>query len=93
MVIFFIIGWDGTHNDLQAVRQSFSYFTDITYWGLAFYFLFAAIHTFSYARTGSALLNSWPKALQVLHSIFYTTIVTFPFLVTSKPWTSQFVNG
>ena len=84
VVLFFIIGWDGTRGDLTDVRQSFSFFTDLTYWGLAFYFLFAAIHTFSYARTGGALLNRWPRPLQALHSIYYTSIVTLPFLVTGE---------
>ncbi|KAI9869208.1 MAG: hypothetical protein M1830_005436, partial [Pleopsidium flavum] len=44
------------------------------------------IHTFSYARTGSPLLSSWPRPLQALHNLFYTTIVTFPFLVTVVYW-------
>jgi hypothetical protein len=69
-----------------AAGQSFSYFTNLTYWGLAFYFLFASIHTFTYARHGTPTLNRWPRLLQVLHSFFYTTIVTFPFLVTIVYW-------
>lgn len=69
-----------------AAGQSFSYFTILTYWGLAFYFLFASIHTFSYARTGTPLLNRWPRALQTLHSFYYTTVTTYPFLVTIVYW-------
>ncbi|MCJ1367757.1 hypothetical protein MMC16_006891 [Acarospora aff. strigata] len=83
---FFIIGWNGTHHRLDASRASFSYFTNLTYWGLAFYFLFAAIHTFSHARTGTPLLSRWPRSLQALHSLFYTTIITFPILVTVVFW-------
>jgi hypothetical protein len=75
-----------------AAGQSFSYFTVLTYWGIAFYFLFASIHTFTYARHGTPALNRWPRLLQVLHSFFYTTIVTFPFLVTIVFWAILYVG-
>jgi hypothetical protein len=64
----------------------------LTYWGIAFYFLFASFHTFTYARYGTPALNRWPRLLQVLHSFFYTTIVTFPFLVTIVFWTILYVG-
>jgi hypothetical protein len=32
------------------------------------------------------LLEKWPRWLRALHSLFYTTIVTFPFLVTIVYW-------
>jgi hypothetical protein len=86
---FFIIGWTCTHNDLggcDAVGASFSYFTVLTFWGLAFYFLVAAAHSLSYALSGRPLLDRLPRALQALHSLFYTTVVTFPFLVTIVYW-------
>ncbi|KAJ5591321.1 hypothetical protein N7450_005293 [Penicillium hetheringtonii] len=73
--IFFIWGWDGTHGDRDAIGQSFSFFTWLTYWGLGFYTLFAAIHTACYAYTGRSLLfNRWPRALRALHGLLYTTI-------------------
>jgi hypothetical protein len=85
--IFFIWGWDGTHNNTAAIGQSFSYFTWLTYWGLGFYHLFAAIHTACYARTGrSVLFEKWPRACRVLHGWLYATITTFPFLVTIVFW-------
>ena len=84
--IFFIFGWDGTHHTLYLARQSFSYFTNLTYWGLAFYFLSSSVHTFFYARTGSSWLQTWPRALQALHAMLYTTVITFPFLVTIVFW-------
>jgi cytochrome bd-type quinol oxidase subunit 2 len=68
----------------HEVGHYFSYFTSLTYFGLAFYFAFAALHSGSYARSGTPMLARWPKFLQILHSIFYTTITTYPFLVTSK---------
>ncbi|CAM1504656.1 Fc.00g022470.m01.CDS01 [Cosmosporella sp. VM-42] len=86
---FFIIGWTCAHDSLGGcsdVRQSFSYFTILTYWGLAFYFLVAAIHTLTYAIRGRSLLDRFPRPLQALYSFFYTTIVTFPFLVTIVYW-------
>src|ERR1700743_1200459 len=35
VTILFVIGWDGTH--FGTAGQTFSYFTHLTYWGLAFY--------------------------------------------------------
>jgi hypothetical protein len=84
-VTFFILGWDNTHAATRASHQaahSFSYFTDLTYWGLAFYFAFAAAHTASYARTGRPWLASWPGVLRWLHSAYYATITVYPFIVT-----------
>lgn len=61
--------------------------TVLCYWGTSFYFLIAAIHTFSYAlHGGTPLLNRFPRPLQALHYLFYTTIVTYPFLVTIVYW-------
>lgn len=87
--LFFSLGWPCTHPEdggCQAATQSFSYFTVLTYWGLAFYFAVSAAHTFTYARSGSALLDRFPRPLQALHSLYYTTIVTLPFLVTIVYW-------
>jgi hypothetical protein len=59
----------------------------LCYWGTSFYFLFAALHTFSYAlHGGTPLLNRFPRPLQALHYLFYSTITTFPFLVTIVYW-------
>ncbi|MCJ1437099.1 hypothetical protein MMC27_006484 [Xylographa pallens] len=69
-----------------SARRSFSYFTVLTYWGLAFYFLSSGLHTLSYARSGVSWLQRWPRPLQALHALFYSTIVTFPFLVTIVFW-------
>ncbi|KAK1143368.1 hypothetical protein N8T08_006696 [Aspergillus melleus] len=99
---FFIWGWDGTHGDRAAIGQSFSYFTWLTYWGLGFYYLVACVHTACYARSGrSVLFDACPRGLRALHSLFYTTITTFPFLVTivfwailySGPWYSVTFTG
>lgn len=86
---FFNLGWRGTQH-LGGVGQSFSFFTNLTYWGLAFYFAFSALHTGTYWLTGRPLLARWPPALQTLHSIYYSTITNFPFIVTSKRFPSLF---
>jgi hypothetical protein len=83
---FFMFGWRNTHGDAIDSRRSFNYFTNLTFWGISFYGLFSAYHTLAYARSGQAPLNRWPKILQVLHSLFYTTIVVFPFIVTIVYW-------
>ncbi|GME22304.1 Alpha beta hydrolase fold protein [Neofusicoccum parvum] len=82
---FFNLGWRGTQH-LGGVGQSFSFFTNLTYWGLAFYFAFSALHTGTYWLTGRPLLARWPPALQTLHSIYYSTITNFPFIVTIVYW-------
>jgi len=84
--LFTIFGLNGTHGMSEASRRSFSYFTHLTYWGLAFYFAFSAIHTLSYWLKGTPFLARWPRALQVAHSMFYSTIVVYPFIVTIVYW-------
>ncbi|GAW11840.1 hypothetical protein ANO14919_011930 [Xylariales sp. No.14919] len=70
----------------ESSRANFSFFTVLSYWGLAFYFLIAAVHTFVYARRGSAPLDTWGRPLQYLHSLFYSSITTYPFLVVIVFW-------
>jgi len=63
----------------------------LCYWGICFYFLISAVHTFSYAlHGGTPLLNRFPRPLQALHYLFYTTITTYPFLVTIVYWAILF---
>lgn len=92
---FFILGYYCTHESLGGCRvaaQSFSYFTILTYWGLAFYFLVSATHTFTYALTGRPLLARLPRSLQALHSLYYSTVVAFPPLVTIVYWVVLYKN-
>lgn len=84
VTLFTIFGWNGAHGMAASSRDSFSFFTVLTYWGLAFYYAFAAVHTGSYYFTGVSFLARWPRALQVAHSMFYSTIVVYPFIVTSE---------
>ncbi|KAF1841227.1 uncharacterized protein K460DRAFT_295429 [Cucurbitaria berberidis CBS 394.84] len=84
--LFTVFGWNGSHGRSEESRHSFSYFTHLTYWGLAFYYAFSAIHTGSYWLTGTPFLARWPKALQIAHSMFYSTIVIYPWIVTAVYW-------
>ncbi|KAJ5624485.1 hypothetical protein N7510_000794 [Penicillium lagena] len=85
--ILTVWAYDGSHGDRNAIGQSFSYFTWLTFWGLQFYFVFATLHTALYARTGrSVLLDRWPRALRALHALLYATVTTYPFLVTIVYW-------
>jgi len=70
--------------------QDFSYFTSLTFWGLAFYFAFAALHSWTYWRSGTPALARWGSVLGQLHSILYSTIVVFPFIVTIVYWAILF---
>ncbi|KAJ6518202.1 hypothetical protein C8R47DRAFT_960011 [Mycena vitilis] len=73
-----------------SAAQSFSYLSNITWWGITFYHLFAAFHTLVYARTGRAPLDAWPRPLQLLHSLLFSTVVTLPLMVTIVFWAIQF---
>lgn len=81
--IFTEIGYYAAHDNDRQNRRSFSYFTVLGYWGLAFYLAFAAAHTASYWVRGKSWLSDWPRALQWLHELLYSTVTVFPLLVTS----------
>ena len=77
----------------MAIRRFFSYFTSLSYIGLLSYFWASGVQTLSYAlsvRSGSNppryALQSWPRALQFLHLLLHSTIVTFPIIVTAVFW-------
>lgn len=77
---------------VEGIRQSFSYFTYLTFWGLAFYFFFASLHGFVYGGRGYTWLDNWPRYLQAMHTVYYSTIVCFPFLVTTIYWGSMWTR-
>ncbi|KAI0547837.1 hypothetical protein F4679DRAFT_552879 [Xylaria curta] len=88
-VLLFNIGYNCARPSLggcNTSRDAFSYFTVLSYWGLGFYFLISAFHTYMYSRHGVTPLTSWPRALQWLHSLFYSTVTVFPFLVIIVFW-------
>ncbi|CAK7566646.1 MAG: hypothetical protein SEPTF4163_004596 [Sporothrix epigloea] len=89
VTLIFVLVWDGMHKSLGgwvAAGDQFVYFTVLTYWGLAFYFAVTAVHTATYAHTGAALLDRFPRSLQHLHALFYSTVTVFPLIVTAVYW-------
>ena len=72
--------------DSDTVGSSFAYFTNLTWWGLGFYHLVTAYHGWKFSRGKGMPLERWGEGSQALHAIFYTTIITFPFLVTLVYW-------
>ncbi|KAI1209721.1 uncharacterized protein F4807DRAFT_87678 [Annulohypoxylon truncatum] len=87
--LIFNLGYLCAHPDLGGCatsRTEFSYFTVLTYWGLAFYLAVAAVHTFSYARYGAPLLARWPRPLKALHALYYSSVTSYPFIVTIVYW-------
>ena len=76
----------------SAIGKSFSYFTYLSYWGLAFYFAVSSMHTFVYWRTGGTWLESWPRWLRVAHSVLYSSVICFPPMVSAIYWCSMFVD-
>ncbi|KAF2674439.1 hypothetical protein BT63DRAFT_419732 [Microthyrium microscopicum] len=89
--ILTILAWD-SHNSPVEVARYWSYFTNITFISLGFYHAFAAYHSLSYWRTGTPALARWPGVLGKLHSLFYSTIVVFPFLVTIVFWSLLYTS-
>jgi len=77
--------WDGIH-DPDQIGPQFSYFTNLTWWGVTCYMTIAAVHTFVYMKRGYTWLDTWHRPLQALHSLFYSTIVVFPIIVTIVYW-------
>lgn len=95
---------------VEAIGRSFSYPTYLSYWGLAFYFAFSAAHIFVHAKRhntwldnwqqSATWLDDWPLALQILHSIFYSSAVCLPSLVNGiygasmwvGPWSTHDLN-
>lgn len=93
-LLFALFGWtnlianwiyNGIH-DPSDNRSEWSYFTTLTFWGLTTYMTISAIHTFVYAEKGYTWLDRWGRSLQALHSLFYTTIIVYPFIVTIVYW-------
>ncbi|KAJ3534267.1 hypothetical protein NMY22_g7000 [Coprinellus aureogranulatus] len=85
----------------QAVRTHsaesyFSYFTNLTYIGICAYMFASGVQTYAFARSlkkwGGVKsgvgypLQQWPRVFQYLHVLLYSTIATFPIVVTVVYW-------
>ncbi|KIM76712.1 hypothetical protein PILCRDRAFT_826110 [Piloderma croceum F 1598] len=66
----------------------FSYFTDLSLIGLTAYFWAAGIQTLAYTLRGEKTypLQRWPRFLQFLHRLLYSSITTFPIVTTVTYW-------
>ncbi|KAI5847097.1 hypothetical protein DFP73DRAFT_630435 [Morchella snyderi] len=83
--LLYRIAYSAVADGSLSTRQSFSYFTNITYWSLGFYFAVSGLHTLLYAlrgRRAAWLKGPWAAA----HAVWWTSVVTFPFLVTIVYW-------
>ncbi|KAF8655504.1 hypothetical protein AX16_003033 [Volvariella volvacea WC 439] len=78
--------WDGVNRD--RARGHYSYFTNLSWIGLTAYFCASSFHTVVYVKNGSTTypLQKWPRFLQYLHGLLFSTIVTFPILVMIVYW-------
>jgi len=83
--------WEAKETD-STVDSYFSYFTNLSYIGLCAYFFASGVQTFAYAKNLNQgkdweyPLQRWPRILRYLHSLLFSTIVTFPLLVTIVYW-------
>ncbi|KAF7966838.1 hypothetical protein HWV62_36911 [Athelia sp. TMB] len=69
-------------HDTQGSKDAsgfFSYFTDLSYIGLISYLWASAVQTlvYTFRRNGTFPLQRWPRFLQFLHILLYSTITTF----------------
>ncbi|KAN0082889.1 hypothetical protein V8E55_008684 [Tylopilus felleus] len=66
----------------------FSYFTNLTYIGLVAYFWAAGVQSIAFVLRGrkSYPLQTWPRFLQLLHVLLYSTIIVLPIIVTAVFW-------
>ena len=64
---------------LTKRRRFFSYFTHLSYIGLIAYLYAAGVQTLCYALKGKSgyPLQRWPRPLQLLHSLLYSTVTTY----------------
>ncbi|ELU42181.1 hypothetical protein AG1IA_03780 [Rhizoctonia solani AG-1 IA] len=82
---------------VDTIDQFFSYFTNLTYIGLCSYMWASSVQTIAYARHARRFhtksgaqreypLQRWPRILQFLHLLLWSTVTTFPFIVTVVYW-------
>ncbi|KAG1717492.1 hypothetical protein EDB19DRAFT_1653345 [Suillus lakei] len=87
------LAWPNKRSDPEPCDWScypsiFSYFTDLSYIGLVAYFWASSIQTIVFVLRGQKAypLQKWPRILQLLHILLYTTITIFPIIVTVVFW-------
>ncbi|KAJ3574391.1 hypothetical protein NP233_g1793 [Leucocoprinus birnbaumii] len=85
-----VLIYDGVR--LEIADTYFSYFTHLSYIGLTAWLWASGVQTVAFAnalKNGEEPrypLQSWPRIFGFLHEYLYTTIATFPFIVTIVYW-------
>ncbi|KAF9443771.1 hypothetical protein P691DRAFT_787534 [Macrolepiota fuliginosa MF-IS2] len=85
-----VLIWSGAV--LDDADTFFSYFTHLSYIGVTAWLWASGIQSIAFAnswkggRDARYPLQSWPRALQFLHELLFSTIATFPFIVTIVYW-------
>jgi hypothetical protein len=84
-----VLAHDSITSSKHDAGGYFSYYTQLSYIGLVAYFWASGVQTLVYALRGqkSYPLQKWPQFLQFLHRLLYSSITTFPILVTIVFWT------
>ncbi|KDQ49594.1 hypothetical protein JAAARDRAFT_42703 [Jaapia argillacea MUCL 33604] len=83
-----VVTWEGVNAHSTRNFGYFSYFTDLSYIGLCAYFWASSVQTLAFAsrREKSYPLQGWPRVFQFLHVLLYSTVTTFPIIVTVVYW-------
>jgi len=83
-----VLAHDSIRSSKHDAGGYFSYFTELSYIGLVAYLWASGVQTLAYTLRGhkSYPLQKWPRSLQFLHRLLYSSITTFPILVTVVYW-------
>jgi hypothetical protein len=65
------------------------YLAYLSFWALGFYFLISSTLTFLWTFRRRTWLETWPKSLHLAYSIYYSSITTFPLVVTTIFWATM----
>ncbi len=74
-----------------TLRRYFSYFTHLSYIGITAWLWAAGVQSTAFAKSSESEehprypLQSWPRALQFLHELLFSTIATFRELFFTTP--------
>ncbi|KAF5346888.1 hypothetical protein D9756_010598 [Leucocoprinus leucothites] len=86
-----VLIWTGVHSGLAGTY--FSYFTHLSYIGVTAWLWASGVQSVMFANAIKSSgddarypLQSWPRPLQYLHEFLFSTIATFPIIVTIVYW-------
>ncbi|EJU05333.1 hypothetical protein DACRYDRAFT_74529 [Dacryopinax primogenitus] len=84
----YVLGHPYSHVPLTFFHRYFSYFTNLCYVGLVSWFWASAVQTgaFAFSKGKHYPLQRWPRFLQLLHVILFTTVAVYPFIVMIVVW-------